>query len=56
MVSSLKSALILTVALHEPGTSKVLLGPRLNNAEVYLILFIKTQNTTIAGQTILDLI
>ena len=56
MVSSLKSALILTVALHEPGTSKVLLGPWLNNAEVYLILFIKTQNTTIAGQTILDLI
>ena len=53
MVSSIKSALILlpflSVTLHESGTRNALLGPWLNNTEVYLTPFISTQNHTIAG-------
>ena len=44
MVSSVMSALILLkilyVALHKSGTRNALLGPWLNNTEVYLIPFI----------------
>ena len=50
MVSSIKSALILlpflSVTLHESGTRNALLGPWLNNTEVYLtplLLFNITQ-------------
>jgi len=53
MVSSVMSALILlpflSVALHESGTRNALLGPWLNNTEVYLTPFISTQNHIIAG-------
>jgi hypothetical protein len=37
-----------TVALHESSTRNTLLGPLLNNTEVYLTPFISTQNHTIA--------
>ena len=30
----------LTITLHEPGTRKDLLGPRLNNTEVYVTLYL----------------
>jgi hypothetical protein len=36
----------LSVALHESGTRNDLLGPWLNNTEVYLTPFIRTQNHT----------
>ena len=56
MVPSMASAIILLpfliVALHELGTRKTLLGPLLNNTEVYLtslLWVISTQNHTIAG-------
>jgi hypothetical protein len=39
----------LTVALHELGTRNSLLGPLLNNTEVYWTPFIITTNHTIAG-------
>ena len=38
----------LSVALHESGTRNSLLGPLLNNTEVYLTHFIRIQNHTIA--------
>ena len=45
---SVTSALILlpflSVPLHESGTRNALLGPWLNNTEVYLTPFIRTQN------------
>jgi hypothetical protein len=39
-----------TVALHESGTRKTLLGPWLSNTEVYLYHFISTQNHTFSIQ------
>jgi hypothetical protein len=62
MVSPMKSALILssflTVALHETGTRKALLGPWLNNAEVYFtallvlkITQLKNNNINIVNKT-----
>jgi len=52
-VSAVTSALIrlpfLFAALYESGTRNYLLGPGLNNTEVYLTPFISTQNHTIAG-------
>ena len=39
----------LPVALRESGTRYTLLGPCLNNTEVYLTPFISTQNHTITG-------
>jgi hypothetical protein len=40
---------LFTVALHESGTRNALLGPWLNNSEVYWAPFISTTNHTIAG-------
>jgi hypothetical protein len=39
----------LSLTLHESGPRKALLGPWLNNTEVYLTPFICTQNSTVAG-------
>jgi hypothetical protein len=36
-------------SLHEPGTRNTLLGPWLNNTEVYLTPFSSIQNHIIAG-------
>jgi hypothetical protein len=51
--SSVTSAFILlpflSVALHESGTKNALLGPLLNNTEVFLTPFISTQNHTLGG-------
>lgn len=41
--------MVSSVDPHESGTRNVLLGPGLNNTEVYLATFISTQNHTVAG-------
>jgi hypothetical protein len=53
MLSSVTSVFILlpflSVAQQESGTRNAILGPWLNNSEVYLTPFISTQNHAIAG-------
>ena len=44
----ISSYTFLTVTLHGSGTRKVLLGPWLNNTDIYLNIFISTGNHTIA--------
>ena len=39
----------LSVTLYESGTRNALLGPWLNNTEVYLTCFISTKNHTVEG-------
>jgi len=56
VTSALILLLCLSVALHESGTRNALLGPWLNNTEVYLTPYISTQNHTTEGEVVVAII